>query len=84
MRVIIKYPHLRYYQGYHDVAVTILLVVGEEAAFPIMEKLSTGHFSECMAETMEETSHLLNYIYPLLKRMHPTLYAYMERFALLV
>lgn len=79
LRVIIKYPHLRYYQGYHDVAVTFLLVVGEAVAFQIMEKLSTGHLKECMEPTMDRTSHLLNYIYPLIYRVHPELYEYMER-----
>ena len=28
IRVIIKHPELHYYQGYHDVAITFLLVVG--------------------------------------------------------
>uniref|UniRef100_A0A1B0CFF3 Rab-GAP TBC domain-containing protein n=1 Tax=Lutzomyia longipalpis TaxID=7200 RepID=A0A1B0CFF3_LUTLO len=34
LRVIIKYPHLKYYQGYHDVAITFLLVVGGGRCFP--------------------------------------------------
>lgn len=79
LRVIIKYPHLRYYQGYHDVAVTFLLVVGEAVAFQIMEKLSTEHLKDCMEPTMDKTSRLLNYIYPLICRVHPELYEYMER-----
>ncbi|EDS32740.1 conserved hypothetical protein [Culex quinquefasciatus] len=55
LRVIIKYPHLKYYQGYHDVAITFLLVVGEEVAYHVMEILSTNHLVECMQETMEPT-----------------------------
>uniref|UniRef100_A0A182JIW8 Uncharacterized protein n=1 Tax=Anopheles atroparvus TaxID=41427 RepID=A0A182JIW8_ANOAO len=55
LRVIMKYPHLKYYQGYHDVAITFLLVVGEEVAFHVMEILSTNHLVECMQETMEPT-----------------------------
>ncbi|KAL3282548.1 hypothetical protein HHI36_005728 [Cryptolaemus montrouzieri] len=54
LRVIIKYPNLRYYQGYHDVAITFLLVVGEVVAFRIMERLSTDHLKECMETTMEK------------------------------
>ncbi|XP_057671050.1 TBC1 domain family member 20 isoform X1 [Diorhabda carinulata] len=69
LRVIIKYPHLRYYQGYHDVAITFLLVVGEVVAFRIMEKLSTTHLRECMEPTMEKTSYRLNYIYALLSKV---------------
>ncbi|KAL1124390.1 hypothetical protein AAG570_001019 [Ranatra chinensis] len=79
LRVITKYPHLRYYQGYHDVAVTFLLVVGEELSFRIMERLSTDHLRDCMEPTMEKTSHLLNYIYPLIHRLHPRLCQYLEQ-----
>lgn len=79
LRVITKYPHLRYYQGYHDVAVTFLLVVGENVAFGIMEILSTNHLRDCMEPTMDKTSHLLNYIFPLIYRLHPTLCDYLDR-----
>lgn len=79
MRVIIKHPQLRYYQGYHDVAVTFLLVVGEDVAFQIMEKLSTQHFKDYMEPTMDETSYLLNFVYPLIQRMNPGLFDFMER-----
>ncbi|XP_044266578.1 TBC1 domain family member 20 [Tribolium madens] len=79
LRVIIKYPHLRYYQGYHDVAITFLLVVGEALGFSIMERLSTDHLRECMEPTMEKTSYRLTYIYPLLSRVDPQLYEFMDR-----
>ncbi|XP_066907515.1 TBC1 domain family member 20 [Halyomorpha halys] len=79
LRVITKYPHLRYYQGYHDVAITFLLVVGEELALRIMETLSTNHLRDCMEPTMEKTSLLLNYIFPLLKRLNPDLFSHLER-----
>lgn len=79
LRVITKYPHLRYYQGYHDVAVTFLLVVGEDVAFSIMEILSTNHLRDCMEPTMDKTSHLLNYIFPLIHRLHPALCDYLDR-----
>ena len=42
IRVLDKHPELNYYQGYHDVAITLLLVVGEEMSFHILERLSTG------------------------------------------
>jgi hypothetical protein len=81
LQVIIKYPHLRYYQGYHDVAITFLLVVGEQLGFSIMERLSTDHLRECMEPTMEKTSYRLTYIYPLLSKVDPQLYEFMERYA---
>ncbi|KAF5269292.1 hypothetical protein FQR65_LT02593 [Abscondita terminalis] len=79
LRVIMKYPHLRYYQGYHDVAITFLLVVGETIAFRIMERLSTDHLRECMEPTMEKTSYKLNYLYAILQREDRELHEVMER-----
>lgn len=79
LRVIIKYPHLKYYQGYHDVAITFLLVVGEEVAFEIMEVLSTNHLVECMQETMEPTQKRLMSIYPIIQRKNKALCEYLEK-----
>lgn len=79
LRVIIKHPHLRYYQGYHDVAITFLLVVGEEVAFHVMEILSTNHLVECMQETMEPTQHRLMYLYPIIRRESAKLCDYLLR-----
>lgn len=99
LRVISKYPHLRYYQvsftknfdrsslfkknvsyqGYHDVAITFLLVVGEEVAFHVMEILSTNHLVECMQETMEPTQRRLMYLFPIIRRESPRLCDYLEK-----
>ncbi|EDV98890.1 TBC1 domain family member 20 [Drosophila grimshawi] len=78
LRVIKKYPNLRYYQGYHDVAVTFLLVAGEEVAFAIMEELSTTHFSECMQETMEATQRRLMFIWPIVHFEHSELFQFLQ------
>lgn len=79
LRVIIKYPHLRYYQGYHDVAITFLLVVGEAVAFHVMEILSTNHLVECMQETMEPTQRRLMFLYPIIHKESPQLCEYLKR-----
>ena len=79
LKVVTVHPKLKYYQGYHDVAVTLLLVTGLEAAYGILEKLSTNHLKDCMAPTMEKISHLLNYIYPLLKLENEDVYNYLEK-----
>ncbi|KAH8358329.1 hypothetical protein KR200_000620, partial [Drosophila serrata] len=81
LRVIKKYPNLRYYQGYHDVAVTFLLVAGEEVAYAIMEQLSTTHFSECMQETMEATQRRLMFIWPVIKFENPELFTFLQKSA---
>lgn len=64
-------------QGYHDVAITFLLVVGEEVAFHVMEILSTNHLVECMQETMEPTQHRLMYLYPIIRRESAKLCEYL-------
>lgn len=70
---------LRLLQGYHDVAVTFLLVVGEEIAFHVMEILSTNHLVECMQETMEPTQHRLMYLYPIIRRENAALCDFLEK-----
>jgi len=78
VRVLLTQPSLHYYQGYHDVAITFLLVVGEELAFHIMERLSISHLQQFMAPTMEQTMSLLELMYPLVQRSRPALHAHME------
>ncbi len=41
--VLRRNPQLHYYQGYHDIVVTFLRVVGEKMTTAIMEKLSNHH-----------------------------------------
>ena len=66
IRVLAKHPDLHYYQGYHDVAITFLLVVGEEMSFHILDRLSNGPWlREFMNPTMEKTTYLLNFMYPI-------------------
>jgi len=60
--------------------VTFLLVVGEDKAFYILEKLSTEHLRVCMEPTMDTTSKLLNTIYPLVARKNPQLHDYIEKY----
>lgn len=79
MRVIMAHPRLHYYQGYHDVAITFLLVVGEELGYHIVERLSVSHLKEFMAPTMEQTVRLLQYIYPIFRRKDPELFAYLQK-----
>ena len=43
LRVLKRNSQLHYYQGYHDIVVTFLLVVGERLATALVEKLSTHH-----------------------------------------
>lgn len=79
MRILIKHPKLHYYQGYHDICVTFLLVLGEEIGFNIIEKLSTNHLSVFMEVTMENTSKMIEHIYPLIGRVSGALQDFLEK-----
>ena len=80
VRVLTKHPDLHYYQGYHDIAITFLLVVGEESGFHIVERLSAGkQLREFMEPTMERTTYLLHFMYPVLNQESPELHAYLEK-----
>ena len=65
MRLLIKYPGLHYYQGYHDIVITFLLVVGEDRTYQIMDRLTQTHFKDFMERDMTSTTHKLNFMYPL-------------------
>ena len=60
-------------------AITFLLVVGEELGYQIVERLSVSHLKEFMAPTMEPTVELLKYMYPLFRRRSPMLHAHLEK-----
>lgn len=78
MRVLVRHPELHYYQGYHDICVTFLLVTGEDIAFALMEWLSVNHLRDFMDSTMDRTKHILNYLYPIVGMSKPHLRDFME------
>ncbi|XP_041739477.1 TBC1 domain family member 20 [Coregonus clupeaformis] len=77
--VLQKNPALHYYQGYHDIVVTFLLVVGERMAIAIVETLSNHHLRDFMDPTMDSTKHILNYLMPILEQVDPELHDFMLR-----
>uniref|UniRef100_A0A8D2IYD0 TBC1 domain family member 20 n=1 Tax=Varanus komodoensis TaxID=61221 RepID=A0A8D2IYD0_VARKO len=79
LQVLSAHPELHYYQGYHDIAVTLLLVSGERPAVALLERLSTLHLRDFMDPTMDSTKHILNYLMPILQRQSPRLHDFMQR-----
>ncbi|XP_055013186.1 TBC1 domain family member 20 isoform X1 [Boleophthalmus pectinirostris] len=77
--VLKRHPQLHYYQGYHDVAVTLLLVVGERMALALLDKLSNFHLRDFMDPTMDSTKHILNYLMPILEQVDTELHDFMIR-----
>ncbi|XP_066482246.1 TBC1 domain family member 20 [Tiliqua scincoides] len=79
LHVLQRNPQLHYYQGYHDIVVTFLLVVGERMATALVEKLSTHHLRDFMDPTMDNTKHILNYLMPIIDQVNPELHDFMQR-----
>ncbi|XP_028591384.2 TBC1 domain family member 20 isoform X2 [Podarcis muralis] len=79
LQVLQRNPQLHYYQGYHDIVVTFLLVVGERLATTLVEKLSTHHLRDFMDPTMDNTKHILNYLMPIIDQVNPELHDFMQR-----
>ncbi|XP_054707323.1 TBC1 domain family member 20-like [Uloborus diversus] len=79
MRVLCRHPELHYYQGYHDICVTFLLVLGEETAYYVIEKLSRTHLRVFMEKTMEPTIELLSCMFPLIGKKSPKLAHFLQK-----
>lgn len=79
VRVLIKNQELHYYQGFHDIAITLLLVLGEEISLDVLCCLSRSHFDLYMGPNMEPTMKILNLVYVLIRIKNPALYDYLMR-----
>ncbi|XP_033981284.1 TBC1 domain family member 20 [Trematomus bernacchii] len=79
LEVLKRTPQLHYYQGYHDVAVTLLLVAGERMTIAMLDTLSNHHLRDFMDPTMDRTKHILNYLMPILEQVDTELHDFMIR-----
>ena len=55
-----------YYQGLHDVASVLLLVLGARLAFPLLCYLCTGHLRDCTRSTLDAVLEILSLMTSLL------------------
>ncbi|XP_058802678.1 TBC1 domain family member 20 [Phymastichus coffea] len=76
--VLFKHPNLNYYQGFNDVAATVLLVMGLQEGLYVLEKISLTFLERFMEKTMEKVNQELFYIFALLDREHPKLLEHLE------
>ncbi|CAL8396840.1 TBC1 domain family member 20 [Gadus morhua] len=79
LEVLRRNPQLHYYQGYHDVAVSLLLLVGERTAIAMLHTLSNHHLRDFMDPTMDRTKHILNYLMPILEQVDRELHDFLIR-----
>ncbi|XP_043516640.1 TBC1 domain family member 20 isoform X1 [Frieseomelitta varia] len=76
--VLHKHSVLNYYQGYNDIAATVLLVMGLQNGLRVLESISLEFLERFMEKTMEKVNQELFYIFALLERVHPTLLEHLE------
>ena len=67
-------------QGFHDIAITLLLVLGEDESYSVLCQLSQSHFQLFMGPDMEPTMEILNLVYALVKNENRDLYNYLTRY----
>ena len=67
IRILDHNPDMYYYQGYHDVCLTFLLVMNEHQAFRLINAISRSHLRFYMERTMNTTSNLLEIIYLIIR-----------------
>ncbi|XP_003745974.1 TBC1 domain family member 20 [Galendromus occidentalis] len=81
MRILVANPDLHYYQGYHDICVTVLLVLDgdEDLAFRIVEDLSRTKLRPFMEVTVQGTVRQLDGVYPLLGHLNEPLKKFLEK-----
>lgn len=75
VRVLSVNPRFNYYQGFHDICLTVLLVCGEKDALRICTSLAkTGSFNNYLLKTLERSVvRELDLLYVILSRVEPQL-----------
>ena len=79
MRLLIRNPKIHYYQGFHDICVTILIILGEESAFHAMHSLVNSHLHRYMEKTTDSVALILELIPVLIQRKDQALFEFLER-----
>jgi len=69
---------LHYYQGYHDICITVLQVCGARLGQVVARELSARHLRDFMCPTMTETTLLLDFIMPILKEEDAELHDFLQ------
>ncbi|CAF1129133.1 unnamed protein product [Adineta ricciae] len=79
VKMLIKHDYLNYYQGYHDICLSFLLVLGADLCLPFIDTITKSHFKDFMEPTMKKTCDLLSYLMPLINCINSECAEYMQR-----
>jgi hypothetical protein len=79
-RVLVTHPHLSYYQGFHDVVLTFLLVLeDEDLTFSIVDILVQYHIRDYLDADIERTRVIMNCIGVLLSIVDPEVASFIQQ-----
>lgn len=79
LKILDTDPDLHYYQGFHDILVTFLMVLGREVTYCVLRKLVHSHLKPFMARTMHETNEMLFLMYPIFEKEDRALFDFLMR-----
>lgn len=78
MTVLVRNKDLHYYQGFHDIASTILTFTRESLAVRILEELATGPLYPYLRPDFTGLTSVLNFIFPLLRMIDKEMHDFLE------
>ncbi|KAJ3180039.1 hypothetical protein HDU87_002262 [Geranomyces variabilis] len=78
LSVLKKHPYLRYYQGYHDVATVLLLVLKPTIAASCLESLSLYYIRDFMTPTLQSALNQIHLLFPLLSLASPKVHTFLS------
>jgi hypothetical protein len=77
--VLCNHPHLSYFQGMHDIASALLLVLGSERlTYFVMERLCMFHIRDACARNLDEIQSILWLLFPLLRLLDADVYRFVR------
>lgn len=78
-KILIRNEKLHYYQGYHDICLTFVLVSGVEESLSLIENLTLTHLTPFMEANMESTLKLLLNIMPLINELNSSVAEHLQK-----
>jgi hypothetical protein len=78
--VLCNHPHLSYFQGMHDIASALLLVLeSERLTYFVMERLCMFHIRDACARNLDEIQSILWLLFPLLRLLDADVYRFVRQ-----
>ncbi|OAF67821.1 39S ribosomal protein L28, mitochondrial [Intoshia linei] len=77
MELLLQSPK-KYYQGFHEVCLTVMLTVGFELSILVMDELTNRHLLYYTTNNFGKSLCIIDYLLPLIKILNPKLESHLE------